>query len=114
MTPDVNILENVQSLIKTVVSEGKFKKTNKNVTDDNDAPWFDEDCKKAKEDIKKVGKNIQRTPTDPSLRKILTEKEKPFRKLTREKKRQHEKMIFNNMLQFDRMKESKKFWHSLK
>jgi hypothetical protein len=48
------------------------------------------------------------------LRKILTDKKKDFRKITREKKRNYEKMIFENMLHFDQLKESKKFWTSLR
>ena len=110
--PNANVLNKFQNLIKSIVEEGNFKRRSKKKS--NDAPWFDNDCKKAKEEILIAGKNIKVTPTDPSLRKILTEKKKEFRKLTRQKKRCHEKMIFDNMLQFDRLKESKKFWISLR
>ena len=111
-TDTVNILEKFQDLVKTIVQEGDFKRKRRKIS--NDAPWFDSDCKKAKEEVRVAGKNIQVTPKDPSLRKILTEKKKEFRKLTRHKKRCHEKLIFDNMLQFDRLKESKKFWIALK
>ena len=112
-TPDTNILEKFQNLIKTVVEEGKFRKENRKKRCD-DAPWFDKDCKEAKLEIKKAGKNIQNAPSDPSLRKILTDKKKLFRKMTREKKRVYETTIFDDMLKFDQQKESKKFWTSLK
>jgi hypothetical protein len=81
--PNVNALESFQSLIKNVIKKGNFKKKNKKVSDD--APWFDKDCKIAKDEIKKVGSDIKNRPTDPSLRKILTDKKKDFRKITREK-----------------------------
>ena len=107
----VNPLENFQDLMKIVISEGKFKMKKKKAS--NDAPWFDKDCENAKMEIRTIGGSIQSTPSDPSLRKKLTEKKKKFRQLTRIKKRQYEKTIFDNMLEFDRMKESKKFWLSL-
>ena len=111
-SPNIDILENFQNLIKSVIEDGKFKKKRKKESDD--APWFDLDCRTAKDEIKKAGKNIKDVPTDPSLRKILTDKKKYFRKLTREKKRCYENKIFENMLHFDRLKDSKRFWISLK
>ena len=93
--PDANVLNKFQNLIKSIVEEGNFKRRSTKIS--NDAPWFDNDCKKAKEEILIAGKNIQVTPTDPSLRQILTEKKKEFRRLTRQKKRCHEKKIFDNI-----------------
>ena len=110
--PNTNVLEKFQNIVKSVVEEGNFRKSKKKVS--NDAPWFDKDCRKSKEEIRVAGKNIQNNPRDLSLRKVLTEKKKEFRKLVREKKRSHGKLIFDKMLQFDRQRESKKFWNSLK
>ena len=45
-SPDTNILEKFQNLVKSVVEEGKFKQRKKKTS--NDAPWFDSDCRKAK------------------------------------------------------------------
>ena len=109
---NINILENFQNIIKTVIEEGRFKKREKKPS--NDAIWFYMDCKKAKEEVTAAGKKVQSTPNDPSLRKILADKKKIFRKLVREKKRTHENKIFKEMLEFDRGKECKKFWDSLK
>ena len=78
------------------------------------AEEFDEDCKRVEEEIKIAGQSIQVTPFDPRLRKILTEKKKEFRNITLHKKRCHEKLRFYNMLQFVHLKESEKFWISLR
>ena len=112
MSSNVNVLEKFQNLVSTVVKEGKFKKRKKKTS--NDAPWFDADCRKGKDEIKVAGKNVQSTPKDMSLRKVLSDKKKEFRKLIREKKKSHAKAIFENMLEFDRQRECKKFWNSLK
>ena len=111
-SPNTNILEKFQNIVKSVVAEGKFEKSRRKTS--NDAAWFDKDCRESKEEIRVAGKNIQRNPKDPSLRKVLTEKKKEFRKLINGKKRSHEKLIFETMLQYDRQRESKKFWNSLK
>ena len=89
---NINILENFQNIIKTVIEEGRFKKRKKKPS--NDAIWFDMDCKKAKEEVTTAGKKVQSTPNDPSLREILADKKKIFRKLVREKKRTHENKNF--------------------
>ena len=109
---EINVLEKFQNLIKAVIEEGNFKKGKKKGS--NDAPWFDADCRQSKKEISEAGKNVQRTPKDLSLRKILGEKKKHFRSLVKRKKRLHAQNVFENMLEFDRLKESKKFWDSLR
>ena len=104
---NINVLENFQNIIKTVVEECRFKKRKKKPS--NDPIWFDTDCKKGKEEVTTAGKQVQSTPNDPSLRKILADKKKTFRKLVREKKSSHENKIFEKILEFDRGKECKKF-----
>ena len=109
---ETNVLEKFQNLMKSVIEEGKFKKRKKK--DSGDAPWFDADCIKSKKAVTEAGKIVQRNPKDLSLRKVLGDKKKDFRTLIREKKRSHAKSVFENMLEFDRSRESKKFWNSLK
>ena len=109
---NINVLENFQNIIKSVVEEGKFKKRKRKPS--NDPIWFDTDCKKCKEEVTTAGKQVKSTPNDPSLRKILADKKKNFRKLVRAKKSSHENKIFEKILEFDRGKECKKFWDSLK
>ena len=112
LPPNTNILEKFQKIVKSVVDEGKFKKRRTKTS--NDAVWFDNDCKKVKEEVRVAGKNIQCNPNELSLRKILTDKKKEFRKIVREKKRSHANSIFDKMLQYDQQRESKRFWNSLK
>ena len=109
---ETNVLEKFQTLMESVIKEGKFKKGIKK--DSSDAPWFDIDCRKGKDAVTEAGKNVQRNPKDLNLRKVLGEKKKIFRSLIRDKKRLHAKNIFENMLEYDRLRESKKFWNSLK
>ena len=103
---DANVLEKFENIVKNVIEEGKFKKRKKKPS--NDAIWFDSDCKKAKDEVRAAGKRVQSTPNNHSLRQILADRKKAFRKLVREKKRSHENMIFEKMMEFDRGRESKK------
>ena len=114
-SPETNgkeIVDKFQNLMKNVVQEGNFKKKSKKPS--NDAPWFDEDCRKSREEISSVGKSIQNCPNDFKIRKSLNEKKRIFLKLTRDKKRSYEKSIFDNMMNFNSQNESKKFWNSLR
>ena len=79
LPPNTNILEKFQKIVKSVVDEGKFKKRRTKTS--NDAVWFDNDCKKAKEEVRVARKNIQCNPNELSLRKILTDKKKNSVKL---------------------------------
>ena len=99
-------------MVENVIDEGNFKK--KTSKPQPDPPWFDENCRKIKEEISRIGKSLQKRPHDLELRKSHSENKKRFRKVVREKKRSHEKDIFDNMLKSNRQHESKKFWNSLK
>ena len=114
-SPDTDakgIVDKFQNLVKNVIEEGNFKR--KSSRPQPDPPWFDENCRKSKENISRIGKSLQKCPHDLELRKSLSENKKTFRKVVREKKRAHEKNIFDDMLKFNRQNESKKFWNSLK
>ena len=114
-SPDIHgkeIVDKFQCLIKNIVREGDFKKRgNKPSTD---APWFDESCRKSKEEVTTLGKSVQNRPNNLELRKSLGENKKVFRKLIREKKRSYARGVFDNMKQFNSQNESKKFWNSLR
>ena len=81
---ETNVLEKFQTLMESVIKEGKFKKGTKKSS--GDAPWFDIDCRKGKDAVTEAGKNVQRNPKDLNLRKVLGEKKKIFRSLIRDKK----------------------------
>ena len=106
------IVDKFQNLMKNVVQEGNFKKKSKKPSDD--APWFDEECRKSRAEISSIGKSLQNYPNDLEIRKSLNERKRIFRKLTRDKKRSYEKNIFDNMMNFNSQNESKKFWNSLR
>ena len=74
LTVTDNNMEKFLNLVKTIVEKVKFKKNRRKVS--NVTPWLNSDYKKAKEELRILGKNNQRTHKDPSLRKILTQKEK--------------------------------------
>ena len=67
---------------------------------------------KSKAEIRTTAKSLQKQPNDLELRKSLNEKTKEFRRFTQEKKRNYNKSIFDNMMQFNGQNESKKFWNS--
>ena len=107
-----NVLGDFQDLMKKVIDEGNFKKKRKKPS--GDAPWFDEECRKGKEEVNGAGKSVQTSPRNIKLRTALGEKKRRFKKLIRTKKRSHTKKIFEDILRFDRQREIKKFWKSLK
>ena len=82
------IVDKFQNLMKNVVQEGNFKKKSKKPSDD--APWFDEECRKSRAEISSIGKSLQNYPNDLEIRKSLNERKRIFRKLTRDKKRSYE------------------------
>ena len=83
-----NFLVNTRekSNIKKVLSRGKNKATlNK--------PWFDKDCKQAKNKLKLLGKDITQNPQNDDLRKKLYYDKKVYKKLTKQKSREYTKNI---------------------
>ena len=107
-----NVVGRFQNLVKAVIQEGNFKKKRSKPRDD--APWFDGACRKSREEVTAMGKDLQNCPNNLEMRKSLGKIKKKFRKLVREKKRSHAKNIFDSMLNFNTRNKSKEFWNSLK
>ena len=92
-TPPISLTEIVKKIkllllenIKT--SRIKEKKKN-NEGDKKSEPWFDSECKKKKDEITKLGKKIQKSPKDQSLRTVLSNEKKSFRRIVLVKKRNY-------------------------
>ena len=68
-----------KSNIKKVGSRGKNKTT-------LDKPWFDKDCKQAKNELKLLGKDIIQNPQNDDLRKKLCYDKKSIQKANKTKK----------------------------
>ena len=77
-------------------------------------PWFDSECRKKKEDINSLGKKIQKTPQDQSLRTLLSNEKKSFRRTILLKKR-HYKGKMLSLLESKRDNGTQKeFWDIFK
>ena len=79
----------------------------------DDPIWFDEDCRKAKNEIRHTGRSLQKNPNDLELRKCLYDRKRNFKKLTKTKKSKHTEKTLDDMYRNKNMSESKKFWNAL-
>ena len=85
-------------------------KTKKTTTTMN-PNWFDKDCIKEKNNIRRIGKWVKKEPNNKYLRENLSNSKRAFKKLTREKKKAYRENIVKNMhLSKGR---GKMFWKSL-
>ena len=83
--------------IKTIRGVGK-----------RDPPWFDKPCHELKENIKLLGKKIQRNPKNQLYKTELTTEKKRLKKLVKSNKLNYKNKIMDEMNHSK--KDSKKFW----
>ena len=106
-----NILEAFKCIIAKTTKTAKLKKKKK--FEDKDPPWFDQECKTTKSELKSKSKQLQKHPHDQDLRTSLHGKKKDLKKLTRSKKLKHAQNILDEMYYMKNANDSKRFWQSL-
>ena len=62
-----------------------------------DKPWFDKDCKQAKNKLKLLGTDITQNPQNDDLRKKLCYDKNIYKKLIKQKNSEYTKNIVQNM-----------------
>ena len=77
----------------------------------NDAPWFDINCKKIKQEIRLLGKKIKMEPKNTTLKFELAKQKRILKHLTKKKKLSYKHNILEKMKLSK--KDSKRFWKLL-
>ena len=65
----------------------------------SDAPWFDSECKKARNNLRKLGNELKRDPKKQETRTLLQNEKKEFKKMTGGKKRKHRRNVTDKLSQ---------------
>ena len=94
-----------KNMMNKVIKEGNLNR--------DDSIWFDEDCRKAKNEIRHIGRSLQKNPNDLELRKYLYGRKRNFKRLTKTKKSKYTKKTLDEMYRNKNMNESKTFWNTL-
>ena len=74
-----------------------------------DLPWFDQECRRMKNDIRILAKNIKRFPNENKIRIELFTKKRKFSHLVRKKKTSYKLSILKEM-HLTSKKEIRKYW----
>ena len=99
----------ITDILVEVAEKAKIKSVRKKGQDD--PPWFDESCKKLKEDIRVLGKKIRSQPRKQAFKTELCQKKKQFKKQIRANKFSYKNDLMEKMNQSK--KDSKTFWKLL-
>ena len=73
-------------------------------------PWFDKECKHAKEDLNSLAKKLAKSPLDKNARSQVFEAKKNFKKIILAKKRRHRKILVDELQNKQQMRNSKEYW----
>ena len=57
--------------------------------DQKSEPWFDGECKKMKNELRSIGNQIQKAPTNQALRMALRNEKKSFKRTIMKKKKSY-------------------------
>ena len=76
------LLENVKT---SNIKEKKKMKEN----DQKSEPWFDSECKKMKNEMRSIGNQIRKAPTNQTLRMALRDEKKSFKRTIMKKKKSY-------------------------
>ena len=76
-----------------------------------DAPWFDSECKKSKNFIRKLGNDLKKDPEKKETRSLLQNEKKSLKKLVSSKKWKHKQKITEKLSQTH--SSQSEFWKTL-
>ena len=106
--------ENVSKGILKCVSESgiKKKKDRKNKKSGRDLPWFDDECRKIKNELKKLSKKLKHSPESNDLREKLFVTKRKFNNLIKKNKVEYKQSIIGEM-HLNKKTNPKRFWNLL-
>ena len=64
-----------------------------------DAPWFDSECRKSKNSIRKLGNDLKKEPLNEETRTLLQNQKKSLKQLATNKKRRYKQSITEKLSQ---------------
>ena len=78
----------------------------------HDAPWFDKECAKLKEEINKIGKNLAKEPNNHGIREHLYIEKRRLHTLVKNKKMKYKYDILEQLEGYETLN-TKKYWKLL-
>ena len=106
---------NMGSALKSLLMENagkcKIRQTNNKSDKSIHDPWFDRECKEAKNAIRKLGKDLKKEPNSNDTRFLLQNKKKSLKKMVSSKKRKYKQNITDKLSQSH--KSQREFWKLL-
>ena len=109
-SPD--LVHDIGNLLTEAADECKIRKARNKLR--KDAPWFDDECRRLKDDIRNSGKLLRKNPNEVSVREKLYVDKRRLRNLVRNNKYTYKKSIVDEMCQNLSNGEKKKYWNMLK
>ena len=113
MKDNPDLIKNIQNLLTKAADECNIKKT-RSKPKKQDPPWFDLECKRLKDEIRKHGKALRHQPNDVGTRQTLYFEKRKLRNLVRKNKHLHRKSIVDTMCENLSSGEKKQYWKMLR
>ena len=95
----LNLGAAAKSLLLENAGKCQTKMTKSINAENSDAPWFDTECKKARNNLRKLGNELKRDPKNHETRTLLQNEKKIFKKMTVGKKRKHRQNVSDKLSQ---------------
>ena len=104
-----DLADKICKLMLENVSAAKVK-TKKNIRGQGEDPWFDAECRLAKEDLSSLSKKLSKSPLDGGVRGRVFEAKKSFKKIVLAKKRRHRKKLVDELQNKKQDRNLRDFW----
>ena len=106
----IEMSEHVKSILFENAEIAKVKCKKKKSDEHFSEPWFDEDCKERKKEIRTLGNKLSKYPENESIRISLREAKKGFRRTIAFKKRNYKKSTLAELESKRKEKNHREFW----
>ena len=107
-------MTDIKDLLMDTARASKIRKTRSRTANNNNQPWFDEECQDVKKDILSCGKSLRLNPQDVENREKLYVLKRKLRNMVKKKKNEYKKSIINNMCSELKSGPQKEYWRQLK
>ena len=106
----IEMSEHVKSFLFENAEIAKVKCKKKKSDEHFSEPWFDEDCKEKKKEIRTLGNKLSKYPENESIRISLREAKKGFRRTIAFKKRNYKRSTLTELESKRKEKNHREFW----
>ena len=108
-----SLVHDIQELLTSAADLCNIKKS-KVKHGPTDPPWFDEDCRNLKDNIRRLGKALRKDPNNPTTRESLYANKSTLRNKIKKNKYLHKKNIVDTMCSNLNRGEKKLYWKMLR